>query len=153
MNGTPSRHTRIAQAAEDPTEEEELSPSAQTTSNSTGQRRPSAETNLAEPTNDALLPHTQLSTSDSGALPGLQAFASLGSIAPFMTLWQLYATHHYPDETEPVGKYHCFTRDHKWVVRWCFFMDFLIRFVLVVLVLIVILRGLSLWPESLNWGQ
>lgn len=84
--------------------------------------------------------------SDSNALPGIQAFHSLGSIAPFMTLWQLYAGYHYPEESDAIGKYHCFTSDHKWVVRLCFAVDFLIRAVLVLLVLVVILRGLSLWP-------
>lgn len=142
----------MAQSPEDPTEEEEFSPAAGATQQTSGSSASGTSAEQRLPTSDVQLPQAPPAL-DGGALPGIQAFASLGSIAPFMTLWQLYATHHYPDEADLIGKYHCFTHDHKWVVRWCFLMDFLIRLVLVLLVLVVILRGLSLWPESFNGGQ
>jgi hypothetical protein len=80
---------------------------------------------------------------DASGLAGLGAFHAIRSIAPFLTLSQLYSEAFYARRKSPRARFDAFAVDHKWLVRASYLLDLLVRLVLVAVILAVIVKGVA----------
>lgn len=84
--------------------------------------------------------------SERGSSPGVETFKSfeiLDKIAPFGALISVYSKKMYPLKSHKGTRFQQYTEKYKVIHFFARWLDFLLRIVLVLLVLLIIFRGIS----------